>query len=78
MKQLAKTKKTELNRRTKASKYLRRRGDEAYKKKNTELWEAYEECIKYQQQKMIILICEIGRIEQFFYDLDELKKGPFA
>ena len=76
MTELQKSKKSELNRRTRQSRYLRKRSDEAYEKKNNEMHEAYEECIKYHQQKMIVLICEIGKIEQFFNNLDTLKEGP--
>jgi len=78
MTKLSKSKKRELKQRTRQQRYLRKRADEAYGKKNLELWEAYDACIAYQQQKMIRLICEIGKIEQFFNDLDKLKQGPLA
>lgn len=69
------SKKAQLKRRSKQLHYLQKRADNAYKKKNLELWEAFQICIHFQEQKIINLICQLGRIEEILRDLERLKQN---
>jgi len=74
MSKILKNKKRELERRSNQHNYLKLRADQAYEKKNKELYEAFEVCIKHQQKKMLKLIYEIGTIEQLFLKWKQLFK----
>jgi len=64
-------KKAALDRRYKQMDRLILSSEKAYKSKNKEQYEAYEECIRFQQQKIIETIKEIIKIN---YVIQKLEK----
>jgi len=65
--ELRETKQRELDRRGRRSNELLRRSDEVT---NIEQWEAYQDCVKYQQDKMIKLIHDLFVIRSILETVD--------
>ena len=60
-----------LERRRQQTNRLIKRADEAYESNNPELYEAYEECIQYQQNKMLELVKEVIELRMILQDIEE-------
>jgi hypothetical protein len=66
-------KERQLKRRAKREKELQQLADKEYKV-NREQWEALNECIKHQQDKSIILICDLLTIKKLLDNISYLQK----
>jgi hypothetical protein len=63
-------KKISLERRRRQTERLIKKADQALKKNNIELWDAYENCIEHQQNKMIELIKEMMQLKEVIENIE--------